>query len=144
MTFGDLPSCFLSSCCTFLLFGKVGAVTQRSVLTDKVLLDSLHLATAARVSSWPREFMYSCHAKWWKSSLTSSTLDFFLFLGPFLQHIEVPGLRVELELQLLAYATAATTAVLSCICHLYHSVKQCWILNPLRILKPGMEPAASH
>ena len=29
-----------------------------------------------------------------------------LFLGPHLQHMEVPRLRGELELQLLAYTTA--------------------------------------
>ena len=31
---------------------------------------------------------------------------FFVFLGPHLQHMEVPGLGVELELQLLAYPPA--------------------------------------
>ena len=31
---------------------------------------------------------------------------FFFFLEPHLQHMEVPRLRVKLELHLLAYATA--------------------------------------
>jgi len=31
---------------------------------------------------------------------------FFFFLGLYLQHMEVPRLGVELELQLLAYVTA--------------------------------------
>ena len=45
--------------------------------------------------------------------------------------MEVPKLGVELELQLLAYTTAAATRDLSCICDLHHSSWQCWILNPL-------------
>ena len=35
-------------------------------------------------------------------------LFIFIFLGPHLRYMEVPGLGVELELQLLAYATAIT------------------------------------
>ena len=34
---------------------------------------------------------------------------FFFFLGPLLQHIEVPRLGVELELQLPAYTIATAT-----------------------------------
>ena len=37
---------------------------------------------------------------WKKSQMTNYLL--FFFLGPHLQHIEVPGLGVESELQLLA------------------------------------------
>ena len=37
---------------------------------------------------------------------------------------------VELELQLLAYAPATATLDLSCVCDLYHSSQQHWILNP--------------
>ena len=55
---------------------------------------------------------------------------FFFFLGLYLQHMEVPRLGVELELQLLVYTTATATQDLSCICDL-HSLQQCWILNPL-------------
>ena len=55
------------------------------------------------------------------------------FLGPHLQHREVPRLGVKSELQLLAYATATTTATQdpSCICD-FTAVKQRQILNPLR------------
>ena len=53
----------------------------------------------------------------------------FFFLGPHMQHMEVPRLRVELDLQLLA--TDTVTRDLSCICDLYHSSWQCHILNPL-------------
>ena len=44
---------------------------------------------------------------------------FFFFLGPHLQHMEVPGLVVESELQLLAYTTATATGDLSHICNLH-------------------------
>ena len=56
---------------------------------------------------------------------------YFFFLGLHLHHMEVPGLEVESELQLLAYATAMDIADLSCICHLHCSLWQHQILNPL-------------
>ena len=43
----------------------------------------------------------------------------------------VPRLGVELELQLLAYATATATLDPSCVWDLHHSSWQCQILNPL-------------
>ena len=55
----------------------------------------------------------------------------FPFLGPHLQCMEVSRIAVVLEQQLLAYTTAMTTPDLSRICDLHHSLKQCWILNPL-------------
>ena len=45
--------------------------------------------------------------------------------------MEVPRLRVESELQLLAYPTATATQDLSHICDLHHSLQQCQILNLL-------------
>ena len=42
-------------------------------------------------------------------SLSLSLFFFFFFLGPHPWHMEVPRLGVELELQLLAYATAMVT-----------------------------------
>ena len=56
---------------------------------------------------------------------------FFVFSGLHLQHMEVPRLGVELELQLPAYATAIATPDPSCVCDLLHSSRQCWILNTL-------------
>ena len=55
----------------------------------------------------------------------------FYFLGPYSQHIDIPGLGVETELQLLAYATVTATWDLSCFCSLHHSSQQCPNLNPL-------------
>ena len=45
--------------------------------------------------------------------------------------MEVPRLRVESEIQLLAYTIATATWDLRHICDLCHSSQQCWILNPL-------------
>ena len=57
---------------------------------------------------------------------------FFSFLWPHLQHMEVPKLGIQLELQLLACATAtATTPDLNHICDLRYCLQQHWILNPL-------------
>ena len=55
---------------------------------------------------------------------------FFCFLGPHPQPMEVPRLRVKLELQLPAYTTATATRDPSCVCEVHHSSQQCWILNP--------------
>ena len=53
------------------------------------------------------------------------------FLGPLLQHVEVPRLGVELELQPPAYNTAPATRDLNHVCDLHHSSQQRRILNPL-------------
>ena len=45
--------------------------------------------------------------------------------------MEVPRLGVESELLLPAYATATATPDPSLVCDLHHSLRQCWILNPL-------------
>ena len=58
-------------------------------------------------------------------------LSFCHFLGPLSRHMVVLRLGVELELRLLAYATTTAMPDLSCVCNLYCSLQQCWILNPL-------------
>ena len=63
--------------------------------------------------------------------LPSPSAFFFFFLGPPLQHMEVPRLGVELELQLLAYITAIAMWDLSCTCSLCCSSQQHQILNPM-------------
>ena len=45
--------------------------------------------------------------------------------------MEVPWLGAEMELQLPAYATVTETQDPSHVCDLYHSLRQCQILNPL-------------
>ena len=47
------------------------------------------------------------------------------------RHMEVPGLGVELELQLPAYTTATATLDPSCVFNLHHSSWQHRILNLL-------------
>ena len=56
---------------------------------------------------------------------------FFSFLGLHPQHMEVPRLGVEFELQLPAFATATAMPDPCCVCDLCHSSWQCQILNPL-------------
>ena len=56
---------------------------------------------------------------------------FFFLLWPHLQHMEVPRLGVESELQLPAYATATATPDLSRIFDLHYSSWQRRILNLL-------------
>ena len=56
---------------------------------------------------------------------------FFFFLEPHPQHREVPRLGVQLELQLLAYATATARPDPSRICDPHHSSWQGQILDPL-------------
>ena len=59
-------------------------------------------------------------------------LLFFFFLEPHLHHVEVPRLRVKLELQLLSYTIATAMPDPSHLCDLHHSSQHCWwILNPL-------------
>ena len=62
---------------------------------------------------------------------------FIAFLGPHLQHMEVPRLGVELELRLPAYTTAIATKDLSHVCNLHHSSWQHWNINPLRKPRDG-------
>ena len=55
----------------------------------------------------------------------------FFFLGPNLQHMEVPMVGVESELQLQAYTTATATPCQSHIFDLHSDLQQCQIFNPL-------------
>ena len=62
-------------------------------------------------------------------------MGFFYFLKKnswlHLQHMEVPRLGVESELQLLAYSTATATPDPRHVCSLCHSLQQRQMLNPL-------------
>ena len=49
---------------------------------------------------------------------------YFVFLGHNMQHMEVPRLGIQSELQLLAYATATATSDPSRVCGLHHSSQQ--------------------
>ena len=76
--------------------------------------------------------------RWWIEGGFDSGFFFYVlffvfcpFLGPHLRHMEVPGLGVISELQLLAYATAIATPDPSGVCSLHHGSWQCQIPNPL-------------
>ena len=56
---------------------------------------------------------------------------YYCFLGPHSWHMEVPRIGVELELQLLANATATATLDPRRVCDLHYSSWQYQILNPL-------------
>ena len=62
---------------------------------------------------------------------TLKALFFFPFLGPHLQHMEIPKLAVKSELQLPAYATATAQRDPSHVCDLHHNSWQRQIPNPL-------------
>ena len=63
----------------------------------------------------------------WFSLINSKLFSFSLFLGPQLQHTEVPSLAVEPELLMLAAAT--TTPDLSHVCDLHRGSCQRQILD---------------
>ena len=56
---------------------------------------------------------------------------FFVFLGLHPQHMEIPRLGVQSDLQLPAYITVTTMWDLSRVFDLHHSSWQRGILNPL-------------
>ena len=60
---------------------------------------------------------------------------FFCFLGLHSRHMEVPRLRVELDLQRPAYTIAIAMQDPSHICNLHHSSWQHWILTPLSVAR---------
>ena len=64
-------------------------------------------------------------------ALRNVLLSFFVFLGPYPWHMEIPRLGVKSELKLLAYVTATAMWDPSHVCDLYHSSWPCWIFNPL-------------
>ena len=69
--------------------------------------------------------------RWGERQQTVFFFFFPFFLGPRLQHLEVPRPGFESELQQLDYATAIATPDTSHIFELPQSLQQCWVLNPL-------------
>ena len=87
----------------------------------------------------------TCENKNWFPSFLVPKTSFFFFFFRFLrlhsQHMGVPSLAVELELQLLTYATATVLLDLSHVCDLHHSSCNAGSLTPCT--RPGIEPASS-
>ena len=77
-------------------------------------------------NSWQQLSQFKIH-----SVLSFFFFFCFCFLGPHLQHMEVPRLAVKSELQLPAYITATATWDPSHVCDLHRSSCQRWLLNPL-------------
>ena len=101
----------------------VGKVQQQWLLTSL----SLSLLSEAAVSTVSSQRIDPWHLE--DELLFVFIIIIIFFLGLHLQHMEVPGLGVESELQLLAYTTALATPDLICICD--HSSWLRWIVNPL-------------
>ena len=82
--------------------------------------ETIHLRLGLEPMCWDSNLV--------KSQIGTSTRWFFFFclLGPHPPHI-----RVQSELQLLAYARATAMQDPSHICSLHNTSWQCWILNPL-------------
>ena len=60
-----------------------------------------------------------------------SFIYLFCLLGLHTRHMELPSLRVELELQLLTYTTATAKKDPSCVCDPHHISQQRLIPSPL-------------
>ena len=108
-----------------------------------------HLVNTIRLFKFHRNCFAYCAAKAAHIQYDLSPTDWPLFLqkelsntpyvsffgggrGLYPQHMEVPRLGVQSEIQLLSTATATATTMqdLSHICALHHSSQQCQILNP--------------
>ena len=74
-------------------------------------------------------FSNACYVN--KITYKQFTITEFFFLGPHLQHMEVPRLGFESELKLPAYTTIIAMWDPSHIWDLCCSLQQLWILNPL-------------
>ena len=103
-------------------------------LCKLICMTSIHLSIQTFTERLSARYCYNMFKsqKWEDMALFFLCLFFFLQLH--LWHTEVPGLGVKSELQWLAdtIATATATPDLSHICDLHCSLRQHWILNPLR------------
>ena len=91
-----------------------------------------------------RTILFCSHLLLTQSLAVFSSLCLFFFssfLGPYLQHMEVPRQRVKLELQLLAYATAIAMQDPSCICDLPAACSNSGSLNHWS--RPGIKCTSS-
>ena len=79
-----------------------------------------------------KSLVFSIYLRVSLKKLGAEIFFFFCFLGPHLQHVEVPRLGVELELQLPAYTTATAMPDLNHLCDPHHNSQQRQILKPLR------------
>ena len=106
-------------------------LSMRSTLTDRV---------SPSPSNFPSPSLSPHRVLLWGWNLIPSIMlynfFFFCFLWSHLQHMEVPGVGVELELQLPDYITVIVTPDLSSICGNSGSLTH-WV-------RPGIEPPSSQ
>ena len=105
-------------------------------MTGTPYLDLLNRLLYSFISGWGMEKItlrvnVSDGEEFWKWIIFIVFFSPPLFLWPHVQHMEVPGLGVELELQLLAYTTGRATPDPSRMCDLCCSLQQHQILNSL-------------
>ena len=93
--------------------------------------NSYHATTTKKKKKKSNSQVFFCLGFWafWGLFWLLFFLCLFCLLWPHLQHMEVPRLGTESELQLPTYATA--TGDPSHVCNLHHTSQQRWILNPL-------------
>ena len=84
-------------------YGLAISPSQRPWFTNRGWnLEDFHLLKSQRVL----QYTFTDSPKWTRVLFSS----FLVFLGPHLQHMEVPRLEVQVELQPPAYATVTATA----------------------------------
>ena len=106
-------------------------ISGERLLNLSLLLRKLGTTAATATQAFVSSCMQSTERR---SHAEEGALFYFLcfcFLGPHPRHMEVPRPGVELELQLLAYATATEMPDPSQICDPHHSSWQYCVLNPL-------------
>jgi len=97
----------------------------------KTLLTHGMVSLGLEIFSWFLFFSTLSSTKDKYTSFSCCLLFFWSFLGLHPQHMEVPRLGVESELQLLAYTTAMATWDPSRVCNPHHSSQWCQIPNLL-------------
>ena len=109
-----------------LIFRVNRNMTQmnQGFLIDKTQMLTKRLNLVQVITSLKGMLAYDRRLTIWRFSF----FIFFVFSGPYPQHMEVPRLGVQLELQLPAHATATAMPDPS---DLHHSSWQHQILNPL-------------
>ena len=119
----EIPYIFLSQCCNRMHTGQ--SQPTRLLISRTQGLCFIHLSTfSSQQSAW--------HIVGTQQIFVKQSFNFFFyFLGLHPQHMEVPRLGVQLELQLLAYTTATATSDPSRVWDPHHSPRQCQILNLL-------------
>ena len=106
---------------------------------------STESSTVRNKSSVTTTFLFQIHHIYdlGQVSFFLSVFLSFVFLGPHLQHMEVPRLGIKSKLQLSATATATVIWDTSHVCNLYHTTAQDNARSPTHWARAGIEPTSS-